>query len=294
MGQMGMKKWKSGLILMLPSFLFICAFMVYPMVNVLYLSFHEYSPLRSVEVSYVGLGNYQWLAGSDLVSHSLYVTILFTAASVALELVVGLLIASLLAKYIIERASKIGSALDKVFRSVFILPFAVPAVAAAVAWKMLLNPYFGPVNAILGVKVAWFAKYPLLSIIVVDAWKMTSFLLFLFLAAIMSIEPEQFEAAKIDGVSGWQEFRYITLPSVLPVLTVATAFRAIDAFTKIFDIVYMTTGGGPGNASEVFPLLIWKIAFSYLHFGKSSALAVVAILISVVLGAALLIRREPA
>ena len=290
---MGMKRWKNGLILMLPSFLFVSAFMVYPMVRVLYLSFHEYSPLRSVEVRYVGLGNYQWLAGSDLVFHSLYVTILFTAASVALELVAGLLIASLLAKHIIERPSKIESTLNKSFRGIFILPFAAPAVAAAVAWKMLLHPQFGPVNAILGVKVAWLTKYPLLSIIVVDAWKMTSFMLFLFFAAIMSIKPEQFEAAKIDGVSGWQEFRYITLPSILPVLAVATAFRAVDAFTKIFDIVYMTTGGGPGKATEVFPLLIWKIAFSHLHFGKSSALAVVAILISALLGATLMIKRRP-
>jgi len=289
-----MKKWKNGLILMLPSFLFICAFMVYPMASVLYLSFHEYSPLRSVEVRYIGLGNYQWLAGSDLVAHSLYVTILFTVASVALESVGGLLIGYLLAKHIIERPSKIESALNKAFRGIFILPFAAPTVAAAVAWKMLLHPHFGPVNAILGVKVAWFAKYPLLSIIVVDAWITTPFVLFFVFAAIMSIEPEQFEAAKIDGASGWQEFRYLTLPSILPVLAVATAFRAVDAFTKIFDVVYMTTGGGPGNASEVFPLLIWKIAFSHLHFGKSSALAIVAILISAFLGGIFIIRRRSA
>lgn len=291
---MGMKKWKNGLILMLPSFLFICAFMVYPMASVLYLSFHEYSPLRSVEVRYIGLGNYQWLAGSDLVAHSIYVTILFTAASVALESVGGLLIGYLLAKHIIERPSKIESTLNKGFRGISILPFAAPTVAAAVAWKMLLHPHFGPVNAILGVKVAWFAKYPLLSIIVVDAWITTPFVLFFVFAAIMSIEPEQFEAAKIDGASGWQEFRYLTLPSILPVLAVATAFRAVDAFTKIFDVVYMTTGGGPGNASEVFPLLIWKIAFSHLHFGKSSALAIVAILISAFLGGIFIIRRRSA
>jgi len=287
------KHWRSGLVLMLPSLLFIFAFMAYPMVSVLYLSFHEYSPLRLAKVRYIGLENYKWLIRSDLVSYSLYVTVLFTLASVALELVAGLLIASLLVRHITEKPSGIESALNKIFRSIFILPFAAPAVAAAVAWKMLLHPQFGPVNAILGVKVAWFTKYPLLSIIIADAWKMTPFMLFLFLAAIMSIEPEQFEAAKIDGASGWQEFRYITLPSILPVLAVATAFRAVDAFTKIFDIVYMTTGGGPGNATEVFPLLIWKTAFSHLHFGKSSALAVVAILISALLGATLVTKRRP-
>ena len=294
MGQTGMRKWKSGLILMLPSFLFIFTFMIYPMVSVLHLSFHEYSPLRTAEVRYIGLENYQWLAGSDLVSHSLYVTILFTVASVALESVAGLLIGSLIAKHIIERPSKIESALNKGFRGIFILPFAAPTIAAAVAWKMLLHPQFGPVNAILGVKVAWFTKYPLLSIVVADAWITTPLVLFFVFAAIMSIESEQFEAAKIDGASGWQEFKYLTLPSILPVLAVVIAFRAVDAFTKIFDMVYMTTGGGPGTATEVFPLLIWKTAFSHLHFGKASALAIVAIFVSALLGAILIMRRRSA
>ncbi len=286
------KKWKTGIILILPAFLFISAFMIYPMFNVLYLSFHEYSPLRSAKVSYIGLENYSWLAGSDLISHSLYVTILFTAISVVIELVAGLLIATLLAKFTIEVRSKVGKTLNKVFVGIFILPFAAPAVVAAVAWKMLLHPQFGPVNDILKIEVVWFTKYPLMSVILADAWKMTPIMLFLFYAAIMSIDPAQFESAKVDGVNSWQEFRYLTLPSILPVLVVATAFRAVDAFTKIFDIVYMTTGGGPGNATEVFPLLIWKTAFSYLHFGKASALAVVAILISAFLGAILVIRRR--
>jgi len=275
-----------------PAFLFVSAFMIYPIVSVFYLSLHDYSPLRSAEVLYAGLANYQWLARSDLVFHSLYVTVVFTVASVALELIAGLSIASLLAKHLIETRSRIARLLNRVFSSVFILPFATPAIAAAVAWKMLLHPQFGPVNALLGRDIAWFTRYPLPSVIVADAWKMTPFVLFLVLAAIMSIEPEQFEAAKIDGASGWQEFRYLTLPSIFPVLTVITAFRAVDAFTKIFDIVYMTTGGGPGTATQVFPLLIWKTAFTHLHFGKASALAVVAIVISALLGTALTVRRS--
>jgi len=288
------KKWKNGVILILPAFLFISAFMIYPMFNVLYLSFYEYSPLRSTEVSFVGWGNYLWMAGSDIASHSLYITILFTVISVAIELVVGLLIATLLAKFTIVVRSRVGKIFNKIFIGMFILPFAAPAVAAAICWKMLLHPQFGPVNDILGIEVAWFTKYPLMSVILADAWKMTPIMLLLFFAAIMSIEPEQFEAAKVDGVNSWQEFRYLTLPSILPVLAVATAFRSVDAFTKIFDIVYITTGGGPGNATEVLPLLIWKTAFSHLHFGKASALAVVAILISALLGAILVIRRRSA
>ncbi len=286
------RAWKTGLVFILPAFFFVSAFMIYPILNVFYLSLHDYSPLRSAEVLYAGFANYRWLARSDLVAHSLYVTVVFTVVSVALELVAGLSIASLLAKHLIETRSRIARVLNTIASSVFLLPFATPAIAAAVAWKMMLHPLFGPVNALLGSEIAWFTRYPLLSVIVADAWKMTPFILFLVLAAIMSIEPEQFDAAKVDGASGWQEFRYLTLPSIFPVLTVTTAFRAVDAFTKIFDIVYMTTGGGPGTATEVFPLLIWKTAFSHLHFGKASALAVVAIVISALLGAVLIARRS--
>ncbi len=211
--------------------------------------------------------------------------------SVAIEMGAGLLIAELLAKLMLEGRSSLEKFLSKAFSGVFILPFAAPAIAAAVAWKMLLHPQFGPVNTLLGKHIAWFTQYPLPAVIVADAWKMTPLVLFLLLAAIMSVESSQFEAAKIDGASRWQEFRYLTLPSILPVLGVTAAFRAVDAFTKIFDIVYMTTGGGPGDATEVFPLLIWKTAFGHLRFGEASALAVVAILISAAFGGVLMVRR---
>lgn len=277
--------------LVLPACLFVVAFLVYPIIYTFYVSLYDYSPLRSAVPHYVGLDNYRWLFGSDLVRQSLTVTLAFTVASVVVEMVVGLLVAELLARFMLGARSGFAISLSKILSGVFILPFATPAVAAAVAWKMLLHPQFSPVNAVLGTSVAWFTRYPLQSVVVIDAWKMTPLVLFLLLAAIMSIEPAQFEAAKMDGASSWQEFRYITLPSILPVVAVTVAFRAVDAFTKIFDIVYMTTGGGPGNATEVFPLLIWKTAFSHLRFGQASALAVVAVLISALLGGILLVRR---
>ena len=131
--------------------------------------------------------------------------------------------------------------------------------------------------------------------IIADAWKTIPFITFLLYAAIMSIESAQFEAAKLDGANAWQEFRYLTLPSILPVVAVTAAFRTVDAFTKAFDIVFATTGGGPGDDTMVFPLYIWRTAFSNLHFGEASALAVIAIIISGLLGGALLyfVRSRP-
>jgi ABC-type sugar transport system permease subunit len=282
----------TGIGLTLPAFVFVFAFMVFPVANLVFLSFHEYSPLRSTHTSFVALANYGWLASSDLVHQSLVVTIVFTAVSVAIEVVVGVALAVLLARLVIESRRTFGRLLSRVLSSVFILPFATPAIAGAIAWKMLLHPQFGPVDAALHTDIAWFARFPLAAVIVADAWKTMPFVLFLLLAAILSIEPEQYEAARLDGANGWQELRYLTLPLIMPVIAVTAAFRAVDAFTKIFDTVFVTTGGGPANDTQVFPLLIWRTAFDSLNFGQASALSVVAVLISAVLGAALLAMRR--
>lgn len=276
----------------LPAILFVAAFMGYPLVSLLVLSVSEYAPLRSTDVTFVGLDNFTWLLGSDIVRQSLFVTAVFTTASVAIEMVVGLIIALLLAKLMIEHVGRLSRWLGNVFTGIFILPFAAPAVVAAIAWKLLLHPQFGSLNATLGLDVAWFTDWPLLSIIVVDAWKMMPFVLFLLFAAIMSVEPTQYEAARLDGANAWQEFRSITLPAILPVVLVIAAFRAVDAFTKVFDTVFATTGGGPGYDTTVFPLLIWKVAFEQLNYGRAAALAVVAIAISAVIGVIILAPRR--
>jgi ABC-type sugar transport system permease subunit len=281
----------TGAGLTLPALLFAFAFMVYPVVNLVYLSFHQYSPLRSTATTFVGLSNYSWLFTSDLVRESVVVTLVFTVVSVAIELVVGLALATLLAKLVVESTRLLGRLAARALNALFILPFATPAIAGAIAWKMLLQPQFGPVDALLHSDIAWFAQYPLASVIAADAWKTMPFVLFLLFAAIISIEPDIYDAARIDGAGAWQEFRHLTLPLIMPVVGVTAAFRAVDAFTKIFDTVFVTTGGGPANDTQVFPLLIWRTAFDYLNFGQASALAIIAIVVSAGLGAALLIVR---
>jgi len=283
---------KTGLTLIMPAFVFAFAFLVYPVINMAYMSLFDYSPLKSPVPTFVGLANYKWLITSDAVRHSVWVTILFTVISVSIEMFLGIAIAEPLSKLMLRAQTRFSRFTSKLCSGILILPFAAPAVAAAVSWKILLHPQFGPVNAVLGVEIPWFTEHPLASVILVDAWKMTPMVTFLLLAAIMSADPAQYEAAKIDGASAWQEFWFLTLPSILPVIGVTAAFRAVDAFTKVFDVVYMTTGGGPGYATEVFPLLVWKTAFTHLRFGQASALAVVAILISALLGSLLIPRRD--
>ncbi len=157
---------------------------------------------------------------------------------------------------------------------------------------MVLDAQFGAVDAVLGTHTPWLVSYPMLSIVVIDSWKMMPFVLFVMLAAVMSIEPSQYEAAELDGAGAVRQLFSITLPSVLPVMVITAAFRAVDAFTKVFDTVFATTGGGPGDATRVFPLLIWRTAFTHLDFGNASAQAIAALAISLVFGGALLFTQR--
>lgn len=278
----------TGLVLAAPALLFLAAFMAYPVAHLLYLSFHDYSPLRSADVSWVGLGNYVAALSEPATLASIWTSVVFTVVSVAIELALGMLIAVLLARVTLELGGRAGRSIGRIFAGGFILPFAIPSVTAAVVWKMFLDPQIGPVDALIGSPIPWFARYPLMTVIIVDAWKTMPFVMFLLYAAIMSIDRSQFEAAQLDGANRWQEFWYLTLPGILPVAAVTAAFRAVDAFTKAFDTILATTGGGPGQASMVFPLYIWRTAFVSLHFGEASALAVIAIAVSAAIGVSLL------
>ncbi len=142
----------------------------------------------------------------------------------------------------------------------------------------------------LGKDIMWLSDpgISLYSIIIAQVWKCTPFFVIVFFAGILSIPTEEFEAARTDGASTWQEFRYITLPHMVPLTLVATTFRAVDAFTKIFTPVYILTGGGPGRATEVLPLLIYKTGLRFFRFGTASSLSVVAILISLAFGIGIL------
>lgn len=286
--------WLTGTLMVLPCFLFVLIFIGYPLFQNVFLSFHQYAPFISPETIYVGLANYQWLVAEPVFLHSLYITVLFTMGSVFIELCIGLFIAILLVNLVRGEISGTTKWFSGFLRSSFLLPWAIPGVAAAVAWRMLYHPMFSPINALLGTNIMWLSdpSLSLFSIIIADVWKTTPFFIFIFLAGILSIPQDRFEAIKVDGASGWQEFRRVTLPSILPLILITFVFRAIDAFTKIFDTVYILTGGGPGAATEVLPLLIFRTAFNFFRFGRASALAVVVIIISILFGIVMIKRGK--
>ena len=287
---LGGRKRRTGLLLSLPCLLFVFLFIIYPLFRNVQLSLNSYNPLKSPETRFVGLENYAWLIREPAFFNSLLVTLAFTAVSVMLELLLGFTISYLLSRIKEGLLARLSAPLT----SSFLIPWVIPGISAAVAWRFLYHPSFGLINALLGRQVMWISNptLALFSVVVADVWKTTPFFVFILLAGFLSIPPEQYEAAKVDGVSAWKELWYITIPSILPLMLVTTGFRAIDAFTKIFDLVYVLTAGGPGKATEVLPLLIYKTALKYFRFGTAASISVVAILISFVFGAMLLRARR--
>lgn len=205
---------------------------------------------------FVGARNYVEAAGDPRLLAALGHTVFFTVSSVALEILLGLVLALALQRAFRGRG---------VARTIALLPWAIPTVVAALLARVIFAEAAG-----------WLAD-PVLAwvpVILADVWKTTPFVALLLLAGLESIDPSVYEAARIDGASPWQELTRVTLPLLLPVMLVAVLFRTLDAI-RVFDLVYVLTGGGPGTATEPIALYTFNALLEHLRFGYGSALAVI-------------------
>jgi multiple sugar transport system permease protein len=249
----------------LPALVLLSLVTVYPVASVLWLSLRRKMPLFGIS-RFTGLDNYLFLLQDDRFWNALKNTVYFTLVSVSLELVLGLCLALLL-----NRRSRIGGALT----AIVLVPWAVPTVVSARMWEWIYNTDFGILNYCIGHKVNWLGS-PLLAInaaLFMDVWKTTPFAAILFLAGLRVIPRELYQAARIDGAGAWQVFRRITLPLLMPVVLVVLVFRVLDAF-RVFDSVYVLTGGGPANTTETLSIYAYKVLFQTLQFGYGSTLSV--------------------
>lgn len=220
---------------------------------------------------FVGLENYLDIAADARFGAALAHTVLFTAASVALELLLGLVLAL---------------AMDRTFRgrgavrAALLIPWALPTVVAALLWRFLFEPGAG--TWLVHPAAAW------VPVILADVWKTTPFVALLLLAGLQGIPRDLHESAAVDGAGPWIRFRRVTLPLLKPAILVALIFRTLDAF-RVFDLIYVLTGGGPGTATEPVALYAFNTLFQNLRFGYGAALSVVVFLIT--FGLALLYIR---
>jgi len=264
-----------------PSFLFVAAFSLYPILDSFRLSLYRMIlTLPWLGQKFVGLENYQDLLTDPVALQSLMTSITFVAVTTPLEVLLGLGMALVLNESFRGRGW---------LRAVVLVPWAIPTVVASQMWRFLFNDRYGLFNYVLfgAATDRYWAPLAepglaLAAIMAADVWKTSSFAALIILAGLQGIPRELYEAASIDGASAWRKFRHITLPLVKPALLLALLFRTIDAL-KVFDLVFVMTQGGPADTTNVLQFYGYKKSFAEGMIGYGSAIAVAVFLLSLIL-----------
>lgn len=273
-------------LLVLPLAVLMLVLSVYPVLRLIPLSFQSFGfSSGEFQESWNGLGNLRRLVNDRDLPQILWNTLVFVMASVAIEFVLALILA-----IAVNRDNRV----TRILKAIFVLPILVPPIVIGTVWRLMYNPDVGIINQVLrtiGLPAQNWLSDPdrsLLAIIVVDVWHWTSFVFLILLAGMQAIPREPVEAAKVDGASSWQLLTTITLPLLRPAMFVAILFRTIFAF-KVFDEVFLLSGGGPGNSSEVWSLYIYRVEFRFSDFGYGALLSLLTIVFVLI---ALLVSRR--
>ncbi len=271
-----------------PSVLFIAATSVYPLAYSLVLSFYTWNmSIPNSRPQFRGLDNYLALVKNGEFVASIEVTMVFVVVAVAIEFVAGLAVALLVTS---PRLRGVGA-----IRTALLVPVMMTPVVAGVLWRSLFHSTYGVINfglSFIGIPAQeWLgsATQALAAVITVEIWQQLPVVIFVVAAGIQSLPGEVFDAAKVDGATAVQSFRYVMLPLLRPVLVVVLLLRVMDAF-KIFDIIYTLTQGGPGGATQVLSMLIYKTGLKFFQIGQASAMSWV-FLVFILLISLLFIRQ---
>lgn len=274
------------LLMLAPATVLLAGLTLFPFIVSVIFSLTNYSLTTPNELSFVGLSNYLALFSSQDFWNAAWVTSVFTVIAVGTQLVLGVGIAALL-----HHETKAVSAL----RLIYLLPMAITPVAAVFTFRMMFNPTLGVFNYILrqtGLPPQDWLGSPVMalaSLIVVDTWQWTPFILLIAAGGLAALDEEPLEAARMDGAGPFAIFFQHTLPMLFPYLAVAIVFRSIDAF-KTFDIIFVLTNGGPGIATRTLNLLAYKQGIEFLSMGYAAALAIVMLMVTIV-ASQLFLRR---
>jgi multiple sugar transport system permease protein len=266
----GSSERRLGAAMLAPSLAVIALVAAYPIGYAIWLSLNEYSVVTPGLSRFVGFDNYSAALGSSEFWDAMRTTLVFTGASVALELVIGLAMAVVMHQAFRGRA---------LLRAVVLVPWAILTVVTAITWRTIFEPELGFANSMLGAlglpgeNVVWLGEegYALAVMVFADVWKTAPFMALLLLAGLQGIPDDLYDAAKVDGASTWQRFRRITLPLLRPAIAVALIFRTLDAL-RIFDLPFVLTQGS--NGTETLSLLAQQELTANRLIGLGSALSV--------------------
>jgi ABC-type sugar transport system permease subunit len=264
-----------------PSFVFVLFFSLYPIIDSFRLSLYRLIlTLPWLGQKFVGWENYLDLLTDPVALNSLYTTLLFVALTTPLEVLLGLGMALVLNESFRGRG---------LLRAVALIPWAIPTVVSSQMWRFIFNDRYGLFNFFLFADQTHLYLAPLadpqlavISIMVADIWKTSSFAAIIILAGLQTIPEELYEAASIDGATAWQKFRHITLPLVKPALLLSLLFRTMDAL-RVFDLVFVMTQGGPADTTNVLQFYGYKKSFAEGMIGYGSAISVAVFFISLLL-----------
>lgn len=283
-------KW----LLVAPTVLLILALTVYPLAFSLWVAFVNYD-FSVPGHAFVGLLNFRRVLADPVALQSAFTTAWLTIVNVALEFVLGLVAALAMVKTFPGRG---------VVMTILIIPLFISPVIVGQFWALLLQRPFGPTNYLLGlllhrdVTISWLTEKPwnFIAIIAADVWQWTPFMFVLLLAGLTSIPQHIYEAAELDGVNAWQAFWQLTLPQLAPMILLALTFRLLDA-VKIFDVIFMLTGGGPGTSTYTLSYYLYQVGFQQFHISQATAgswLFLIAITVVVMALVRRLLRPEAA
>lgn len=273
------RRYLLFLALVAPAFLLRFATAAYPILQTIYLGFTNLDLIKNTN-TFVGLRNYLAMANDYGVRGALSFTVTLVVSSTVLDLVLGMLVALLL------NTTFRGTGFA---RTINLIPWAIPTIVAGYAFRWLLEDQFGLIpywiNLISGARVAIFIS-PILAkvvVVLVHVWKDAGFMAFIFLAGLQGIPMELYDAARVDGANAWQRFWRITLPLVMPLAITMGLFRLVWSLGS-FDLVYGLTQGGPGVATSVLALQIFREGIMFFKFGFASAISVVLLILVAIIG----------
>lgn len=267
-----LKERHKGLLLIVPTLVIMAAFTVYPLLDGIRMAFTNSHILRGTN-DFVGLDNYIRLLSDEVFWLSLYHSILLTTVVVILQLVFGLILAWAMSQEVR------GIAL---FKSVIMASWVIPVAATVTMFKFMAQPDIGLINIIFqSIGLEELNRYwlgdpdvALPFIMMLHLWRNVPFYAVAFLAAMQAIPRSYYEAAEIDGANGWQRFRHITLPGIRAMIVVMVTIHVLWTFNN-FDFVFLATGGGPVNATDVLPVYVYRQSWNSYTIGYAASIGTV-------------------
>jgi multiple sugar transport system permease protein len=281
-------------LLVAPAVVLILALTIYPLGYSVWVAFVNFD-FQIPGHAFVGLQNFEHVVEDPVARSSLVTTVILTAANVTIEFLLGLGLALAMAKTFRGRG---------VIMLILIVPLFISPVIVGQFWSLILQKPYGPVDYLIGQVlgrpsgISWLTQSPwnFIALVLADVWQWTPFMFVILLAGLTGISPELYEAAALDGVSRWQTFWNITLPQIAPIILVAIAFRLLDAL-KLFDVIFIMTGGGPGTTTYTTSFYLYQIGFQQFHLSQATAGSWIFLILTAVIIMFLvrrLLRPEPA